>query len=858
MAYYTDKPLQFTPYIQQLPVDAMVKVGMEKQRRYEEGIQRIQTQIDNVAGLDVARDVDRQYLQSSLNQLGTKLKTISAADFSNFQLVNSTAGMAAKIAKDPVIQNAVSSTARYRKGLSEMEAANKAGKGSPSNDWDFMNNANKWLNNPDVNSSFSGSYSPYTNYKKNALEVIKALTKDSTITDDAFTVDSKGNIVVADAIVRKKLEGISPEKIQQALMANLTPADFKQMEIDGRYTYSNVDPDTFIASIDNSHKEQHETFNKQRTALQSSLSQTNSAVERAKINEQIATLDKQLAKIDSEYKNISNSFAVGDVESAKARLHTSNFMNNFASAFSYTQTSQTYENNPLAEMQYKRDVKDQDWKKFILQQEQAERHFQLNYAQKQEALELKKKAAGGGVSGGLPVDIPQDQLPKYTLDRVKSEVIAGEQQIATEDFNFMSQNNKDQQWLDNQYKAWVERPGGVDPLVARHFQSTEAKRRQIAADKTMITQINKQAIDKFGDIYSKLPAGSPSVTVEDSTYSPKDIVEFNDKINNYIKVGVSGSTGGGGTSMSYFDDAAKAELTPKDYKFYEIYKKYNKGQKLSPSEKALMDAALHYNETVNVPYQSTLQDINKYVSEEVTKRLVTSQGVEYSIPTSNQALKDVAAGNLLKFATKADALGGKLANSPDWDSKRAREIATDPQAKYTIRVVEGTQIQPAMYEVTATGGKGESVKWRVTPEEKRAVWGNEYEASPAVQAIRPYQEQIKKMGGYSTAIEPGESNASNAYLNKIDFPAVARFGVSGNIVTPDGGRSYSIRLNIYDPIEGKWHENIPYPRTGLISEDKIAEAMARLDDNAAYELIHEVAPTQADLTRVQEASKRPK
>ena len=49
MASFTDAIPQFNPYIQQLPVEAMVKVGMEKQQRYDQGLQKIQSQIDQVA-----------------------------------------------------------------------------------------------------------------------------------------------------------------------------------------------------------------------------------------------------------------------------------------------------------------------------------------------------------------------------------------------------------------------------------------------------------------------------------------------------------------------------------------------------------------------------------------------------------------------------------------------------------------------------------------------------------------------------------------------------------------------------------------------------------------------------------------
>ena len=111
MASWTDKIPTFNPYVAQLPVEAMVQVGMYKQKQYDEGIQKIQTNIDNVAGLDIAKESDKVYLQSKLNQLGNDLKIVAAGDFSNFQLVNSVNGMTNQIVKDANVQAAVASTA---------------------------------------------------------------------------------------------------------------------------------------------------------------------------------------------------------------------------------------------------------------------------------------------------------------------------------------------------------------------------------------------------------------------------------------------------------------------------------------------------------------------------------------------------------------------------------------------------------------------------------------------------------------------------------------------------------------------------------------------------------------------------
>ena len=147
MASYTENINALTsqtPYRQQLPIDAMVSVGVQKQAQYNEGIQKIQGYIDNVAGLDVSKDIHKEYLQSKLNELGGKLKTVAAGDFSNFQLVNNVVGMTNQIVKDPVIQNAVYSTQVIRKGQQDMETAKQAGKSSPQNEAFWNQQITNW------------------------------------------------------------------------------------------------------------------------------------------------------------------------------------------------------------------------------------------------------------------------------------------------------------------------------------------------------------------------------------------------------------------------------------------------------------------------------------------------------------------------------------------------------------------------------------------------------------------------------------------------------------------------------------------------------------------------------------------
>jgi hypothetical protein len=189
MASFTDQIQTFNPYVSKAPlIEAMVTVGNQKQQQYNQGVQKIQGYIDNVAGMDVANESDKKYLQSKLNELGSNLKTVAAGDFSNQQLVNSVGGMATQVVKDPLVQNAVSSTAWYRKQLAEMEKAIAEGKSSQANIKDFTDKANVWLSGTQPGSVFRDRYTPYRDLNTKALEAIKALHPKLQSLDVPFVI----------------------------------------------------------------------------------------------------------------------------------------------------------------------------------------------------------------------------------------------------------------------------------------------------------------------------------------------------------------------------------------------------------------------------------------------------------------------------------------------------------------------------------------------------------------------------------------------------------------------------------------------------------------------------------------------
>ena len=58
-----------------------------------------------------------------------------------------------------------------------------------------------------------------------------------------------------NVLTRTKVEGISADKIQTALMAGLSPDEFNQLNVDGRYEYSNVQDDQFAQGLNDSYSQ---------------------------------------------------------------------------------------------------------------------------------------------------------------------------------------------------------------------------------------------------------------------------------------------------------------------------------------------------------------------------------------------------------------------------------------------------------------------------------------------------------------------------------------------------------------------------------------------------------------------------
>ena len=392
-------------------------MGMEKQAKYDQGVQKIQGQIDNIAGIDVLRPVDKANLQSKLNQLGSDLRKVAASDFSNFQLVNSVGGMATQIVKDPTVQAAISSTANDKKQLSEMDADEKSGKLTPHARYYYELKRNAYLNNPDLTSkegkpiNFSGQYTRSWDLDKELLNAVDKVGEGKFKAQQPFKTDpntgkilyntrkvkdSKGNIievndgpVLSEYAVEEIKSGKFSENITAAINLVLSrPEAQQELTMRGVYDYRGYDDvNDFIAEYDKEKNTGIITLENKKLELLSKANLETDPERKKQFQEMITKTEDDIKTLANyEDPRVKEAQQFKDLDSYKALVYGQRIKNLYGKAF----TRENYERTYVASAPYnayRQKIKDErDW---WATQDDSRRDW-ANYAISKETLNLAK------------------------------------------------------------------------------------------------------------------------------------------------------------------------------------------------------------------------------------------------------------------------------------------------------------------------------------------------------------------------------------------------------------------------------------------------------------------------------------
>lgn len=271
--YQESQPLQFSQY-RGINPETYSAVGMYKQQQYDMGVQKINGVLENIAGLDVMRDVDKEYLNGKVNSLTNQINNLAGADWSNKNLIYQVQGLSSQIARDKNVQSAVMSTMRIKSlQKSQQDILEKSpDKYSPSNQWYDNKSVESYLANGQVGSVYSGptQATQFFDYQKLISDRLKEL--DPTITTK---IDQYGQFQYQIS----KDSKVTADQVSNVINGtiNSDPRIQKQIGIDGMYSYKDHDAITLSQTIDKNYS--------------STISQYDKLIEEEKKNKTLNPLD---------------------------------------------------------------------------------------------------------------------------------------------------------------------------------------------------------------------------------------------------------------------------------------------------------------------------------------------------------------------------------------------------------------------------------------------------------------------------------------------------------------------------------------------------------------------------------------
>jgi hypothetical protein len=287
-----------------------------------------------------------------------------------------------------------------------MEESRQKGESSIQNEYDFSRQTNNWLNDSNVGAGFSGRYRKYIDVDKKWLDVMKSLHSDLLEEDMPYVTNLDGSInygETAQAMQRMSREGVSAEKIQNALRSSLSPDELEQLNINGRYQFRNINDPAQLATLATSRTASSiAQNNKTIEDLQGALKMYESDPDKyTKAEQGIKSLQEVNRRLTAEM-NQEIEFIKTNPEEAKGIIYKNGAIEQFASSYAWENQKNNLLTNPIRQDEW-------ESKKFGLSQarfQQEKDEFAWNQFMDQENYKLKVDEANAkmfGVPGGFQV-----------------------------------------------------------------------------------------------------------------------------------------------------------------------------------------------------------------------------------------------------------------------------------------------------------------------------------------------------------------------------------------------------------------------------------------------------------------------
>jgi hypothetical protein len=226
----------YPEYISPLPADELIRVGTIKQQLYNEGVAKVQNQIDTLDqyGLSILKEEDKRYFSQEMDKFMKAINEGAAkTDFTNINSLKNLLSVGRPLEADPLIMNALQSTQEIQRRQQTLASLDPEDR-SPANDYYFMQDVEGYLKDGKVGSKLGSreyiSYVDPTEYMSDILEKVKA-----DITVDIVKQNGYLNTT--------EVEELTNEKLKQWMQTNLPDKIKQQIQLDAMYTTKDIDRD---------------------------------------------------------------------------------------------------------------------------------------------------------------------------------------------------------------------------------------------------------------------------------------------------------------------------------------------------------------------------------------------------------------------------------------------------------------------------------------------------------------------------------------------------------------------------------------------------------------------------------------
>lgn len=874
MASFTDQLIPFNPHIQQLPTDDYVRVGMAKQLQYNEGVRKVQSYIDSVAGIEVIKPEQKDYLQKRVTQLQGEVSKVVQRDFSNQQLVNSVGVLTSKIATDPIIQGAELSTRRYKAGVAKMKEAQAKGNSAPSNEEYFQNQVNNWLSDGDVSTVFSGDYTPFTDVNKKVLGVIKELDPNSTLEDIPFKRGPGGNIIIGKdglpeidyAMMEKSTKGVTPERIQSAIRASLDTNDLRQLGIDGWYTYRGHDKGGMKQIADQSYTYRLEQINDAIKGLMVDR-QTNQGDPQhiALVDAKIAALRDRATQYQNDYRKDVQSIDT-NLEGYKSNLYMQNWITRFGDGFAYAENALTYKENPFFMAAERRRENDIKWQEFLVDKYYESERLKLDKRRveidearldierlKAEA-DLKKKGVG---TDGAPLTltgaaireaIDQKQLESINTSKFLDETQAMQDAVDTQKMALLAQLRPDLVKVvrnpDGTSPRYEYNVAGKDPSAVKteaeatvlklkdsydkgqevpdgvkaYFDNLSTTDRRVQNRKTAINGLQNEA-DQMWNIKSLLAGVQPLNIGGGVTWTPQQQVDFNTKMKQVSRPERDEK----GVTRTVIDwTQANQIMTPAEQRIARIMQ-FDNSVGLIGQDLEIWRKLRNVQETVNRPAETIVSNRNTYMNNAVRSVVGANQPTSFVVEAfkaEDQGGTQAVVANLLNSIVKE----GKENPNPLYDQDDLSTMLNKANAANTTYSLVSYGGDRYALRASNTSVSDKPVEVDVSKAQAQDLFGaNQFLDN--FQAIREGLQLTRGTGKVTTDVDgTGRQSAFTLRNNSLK-----KYGVMYHVEEPlkDGG--LQARLYVYDKDASRWIEKTANFGQ-LLTEAQITKFLGMVND----------------------------